>query len=101
MKYKIDFTTLLLSALLPFGAISGEPTQPPPTGTLPKDAATAPAGKDEVPPLFKELDRNRDGYVTKDESKRSADVMARFNDLDADHDGKIAAVEFKKGMQGK
>lgn len=97
MKYKIDFATLFLLAALPLGALSAEPTQPPAA----KETATVPAPKEEPAPLFKELDRNHDGYVTKEEAKRSAEVTARFNELDADRDGRIAAAEFTKGMQPK
>lgn len=101
MKYKIDLATLFLVGALPLAAIAAEPTQPPAAGQAAKDAATAPASKEEPPPLFRELDSKHDGYVTKDEAKRSAEVTARFKELDSDHDGRIAVVEYRKGMQAK
>lgn len=109
MKYQIGLMPLLVIGLLPFGAICAEPTLPPPTDVVPKDPAVAaavapavaPAVQAEVPPLFKELDRNHDGYVTKDEAKRSAEVTARFSELDTNHDGRVAAVEYIKGTQGR
>ena len=59
------------------------------------------AGSADDPPMFRELDTNHDGYITKEEAKRSADVTARFNDLDTDRDGRISSAEFRKGMQPK
>jgi len=51
--------------------------------------------------MFKELDRDKDGQVTKDEAKRSADVQARFNALDANHDGKVSMAEWTAGNKAK
>ena len=89
MTRKLSLSTLLLLAVLPLGAIAAEPAQQP--------ARVAPT--EEAAPLFLQLDTNHDGYVTKEEAKRSAEVTARFNELDADHDGRISAAEFKRGMQ--
>ncbi|MDP2880894.1 MAG: EF-hand domain-containing protein [Azonexus sp.] len=103
MKFKTTIAPLFLLVALPLGAIAAEPTQPPSSGPAAKEAAPAPApaAKDEPMPLFKELDTNRDNFVTKDEAKRSAEVLARFKELDTDRDGKISGAEFKKGMQPK
>lgn len=102
MKCNTTLATLFLLAAMPFGAISAEPAKPAPAGPPAKEAAPAPApAADEPMPLFKELDANRDNFVTKDEAKRSAEVMARYKELDADHDGKVSSAEFKKGMQPK
>lgn len=49
--------------------------------------------------MFHELDTNRDGFISKEEARRSADVSARFNDLDTDKDNRISAAEFRKGSQ--
>ncbi len=101
MKRKINLATLLLVGALPLGAMAAEPMQGPATTPQSKDTVAAPAGKEEAPPLFKELDRNHDGYVTKEEAKRSADITARFKELDSDHDGKIAVTEFKNDAPPK
>lgn len=51
--------------------------------------------------MFRELDRDKDGQVTKDEAKRSADVQARFDALDANHDGKVSMAEWSSGQREK
>ena len=103
MKFKTTLAPLFLLLALPLGAISAEPAKPAPAGPAAKDAAPAPAPPvaDAPMPLFKELDSNHDSYVTKDEAKRSAEVIARYKELDADRDGRISGTEFKKGMLPK
>ena len=103
MKRTIVLASLYLLATAPLGALAADPAQPAPGGAAANAPAApaAPMAKEEPAPLFKQLDANRDGYVTKDEAKRSADIAARFQDLDADRDGKINTVEFKKTMQPK
>lgn len=100
MKFKTTLAPLLLLAALPLGAISAEPAKAAPAAKEAAPAA-APAAKDEPMPLFKELDANHDNFVTKDEAKRSAEVLARYKELDTDRDGKISGAEFKQGMQPK
>ncbi len=106
MKRNNRLSMLLLLAAVPLGALAADPQvqqvpkapadYPPATGmTSTGDWGSNPA------PLFKELDANHDGYISKDEAKRSADVTARFNRLDANHDGRISVDEFNKGMQPK
>lgn len=99
MKPNISLATLFLLATMPLGAISAEATPPsagsPATRSAPATPAP-PAAKDQPAPIFDALDTNHDGYVTKDEAKRSADVTARFKELDTDHDGRIAASEFAR-----
>ena len=104
MKTRTRLATLcVILATLPLGAIAADPA--PATGGMPAPAATpapgaAPAGA-QAAPIFEQLDGNRDVFVTKDEAKRSADVTARFKELDADRDGKISAAEFRKTMPAK
>jgi hypothetical protein len=90
MKRSISLATLLLFGTLPLVAFSQY--QPP--------DKPAPAA-DTVPPLFKKLDLNHDGYLTREEARYSAEVAARFADLDSDHDGRISIREFTDGMQPK
>lgn len=99
MKRRISLATLLLLAALPLRVIAAEPAQSA-TGTA-ATAPAAPAAKEEPAPLFEQLDVNHDGYVTKEEARRSAEVTARFKELDADGDGRISAGEFRKTMQPK
>ncbi|HEX6734310.1 MAG TPA: EF-hand domain-containing protein [Azonexus sp.] len=116
LKCKTSLATLMLLGALPFAASaadysspSGTPSQPQPQSqqqpgqgqdsTTPR-GAQGPVGQDPAP-LFKELDTNKDGYVSRDEGKRSAELTSRFSDLDTDRDGRIGNSEFKKGMQPK
>lgn len=100
MNRNISLATLLLLGALPLGAISAEATPPsagsPPTKGAPAEA-NSPATRDQPAPIFDALDTNHDGYVTKEEARRSADVTARFKGLDTDHDGRISASEFTRG----
>ena len=51
--------------------------------------------------IFKDLDRDHDGRLTKDEAKASADAMGRFGELDTDHDGTISIHEWGAGHMEK
>jgi len=104
MKRNASLITLLLFGTLSMAAVAADPAQAPAGSPATQSAPAAPgasAGKEAPAPLFTQLDTNHDGYVTKDEAKRSADITARFTTLDADRDGRIAASEFKKGMEPK
>ena len=46
--------------------------------------------------LFKRLDRNNDGFISRDEAKDATELQGRFAELDQDNDGKISRSE----MQG-
>jgi Ca2+-binding EF-hand superfamily protein len=72
-------------------AADEQPADPSSYDNMPPPAAGSTA---EAAPLFLQLDSDQDGYVSKDEAKRSADTAAQFDDLDANHDGKISATEF-------
>lgn len=95
MNWKTTLTTLLVAAL-PLGAIAATPAQPSSTAEPAKTAPGA-TGKEMAPPLFMELDKNHDNYLSQDEVKRSAEVSARFAKLDADHDGKVSLHEYLQG----
>ena len=101
MKRKFNLSTLILLAALPLGVLAVEP--PPPTGDVPAGKAPVTPGASPAQvkpaPLFEQLDTNHDGYLSNEEAKRSAEVTARFNELDGDHNGRIDIYEFNKGMQ--
>lgn len=67
---------------------------------LPADR-TAGSSSEAVPPMFKELDQNQDGYITREEAKRSADTTARFSEMDTDRDGRISLAEWKAAADRK
>jgi hypothetical protein len=43
--------------------------------------------------VMQRLDRNNDGFVTRDEAKDATELQGRFAELDKDNDGKISAAE--------
>lgn len=90
MKSKISLVALLLTGALPLAAIAADA---PPASTAPAMPDSA-APKSDSAPMFKQLDRNSDGMVSKEEAKRSADVQARFSTLDADGNGSITLAEW-------
>ena len=115
MKRKLTLTALVMAASLPvavFAQSGGSTYQeatnpnsrteaPDPKGTpggavVPGAKGTTGAGGDSAS-MFKELDRDKDGQVSKDEAKRSADVQARFDQLDSDRDGKVSMTEWNAG----
>ncbi|HSF48214.1 MAG TPA: EF-hand domain-containing protein [Burkholderiales bacterium] len=68
------------------------------------DKARSPEG---APPtgqsqnLFERLDKNKDGYVTKEEARNlPADTKLDFSKLDANNDGRISRAEMDTGMPG-
>ena len=61
----------------------------------------AEAGKTELPSMFKELDQNKDGQVSKEESKRSAEVQTSFDSIDSDRNGKISVAEWNMSEKAK
>lgn len=64
--------------------------------------AGAPPDRTERPPVdtpassnftFRSLDTNKDGAVSRDEAKSSAELSKRFNEMDKDGDGKLSLQE--------
>jgi len=45
--------------------------------------------------LFDRLDRNRDGFVTRDEARDATELQGRFAEMDKDNDGKISRSEMR------
>lgn len=54
--------------------------------------STAHAGS--VESRFKELDRNRDGAISKSEAAQEPALWSRFSSYDQDKDGKLSLREF-------
>jgi EF hand domain-containing protein len=114
MKTALSIVALVLAAALPLGASAADATkstpamgtgsttgQTTPSQTMPSATTPAELGKPEVPPLFKELDKNRDGQVTRDEAKRSAEILSTFDSLDTDHNGKVSLLEWNAAEMQK
>jgi hypothetical protein len=49
---------------------------------------------------FDELDRNRDGYVSRDEAKDAVELNTRFTELDKNNDGKLSREEYNALHEG-
>ena len=43
---------------------------------------------------FRELDRNGDGYVSRDEGRDAEELNTRFSELDVNNDGKLSSDEY-------
>lgn len=82
--------TLILLAAVPFAATAAEP------GSSASPSATGSTAT-EPPPMFKELDKNKDGKISESEAKRSADISARFSTLDGDKDKHVSLTEWQTG----
>ena len=43
---------------------------------------------------FEALDKNHDGYISRDEAKDASELNTRFTELDANNDGKLSREEY-------
>lgn len=82
----MDFAMLKSAALcvaLAFSAVAHAQT------SVPGDTATAPdAGR------FDQLDRNRDGMLSRDEANNAEELNTRFSELDRNNDNKLSREEY-------
>jgi hypothetical protein len=96
---KISIATLMLLGVLPLTALAD---------TMPKQATPAPAAakaadqsaQAQVPDMFKQLDKDHDGYINKSEAASSATVNANFAKLDTNRDSRISVDEYVTGTKG-
>jgi len=51
--------------------------------------------------LFNRLDRNSDGFISRDEARDATELQGRFAELDKDNDGKISAAEMRGMDSGR
>ena len=97
MKNILTVLALAVAGTLPVAATAADPAKPPVTPDAAPSAlkgVTPQAGRTELPPMFKELDQDKDGQISKDEAKRSAEAQTNFDAMDTDHNGKISLIEW-------
>lgn len=98
MTRKTGIAALMLLGAMPLAAFAASTAQQPAPGAAASTPAD-PAKSQAEPPLFQQLDANHDGYISKAEAKRSANVSANFAKLDTNRDGRISVNEYEKGMK--
>jgi hypothetical protein len=67
---------------------SKTPSRPPEGARSPTDRTT-----DTGVGTFRSIDTNKDGYISRDEAKNSAELNRQFGQLDKDGDGKLSPQE--------
>jgi EF hand len=88
MRYPIRCALISLGWLA-FGALAQNPAPPKAAATPPDTAAV----------VFKRLDANQDGRISRDEAARMPALAERFDQLDKDKDGFLSAEEFASGFE--
>jgi hypothetical protein len=77
----------------------GAPASP---GSIDQRSGTAPSGTTAgSTALFNRLDRNSDGFISRDEARDATELQGRFAELDKDNDGKISAAEMRAMDSGR
>ena len=78
---------------------SAPPVQPPVTPTTPPSSmsTTTPGGKPQRmgAEKFAALDTNHDGAISREEAAGAPNLAGKFDEVDADHDGRVLPAELK------
>ena len=80
------------------GTMSSEKSESAVTGRT--QTRRAPSGMTSGNERFDQLDRNRDGYVSRDEAKDAVELNTRFTELDKNNDGKLSREEYNALHEG-
>ena len=98
---KRNLIALAIAAVLPLSALAqtGSPTSPGGSPSKSPVEKAAPGGAQGSGPSSS-LDKNKDGFVSREEARASATISSRFNELDKDHDGKLSAQELSGASGG-
>lgn len=67
----------------------------------PASRAAPSADRQSAERRFQELDRNRDGALSRDEANDAAELQTRFSELDANNDGKLSLDEYRVVTAGE
>jgi Ca2+-binding EF-hand superfamily protein len=87
---------MLLASLFAFGLLIGVRGVAEEPKSATRQAAPKPSSTEaEIDALFKEYDRNKDGYLTRDELPES--LQAAFDEIDRNKDGKLSREEVRLG----
>ena len=71
-------------------AVPATPAMP----ASPASRAEPREGVGAAPAAFRQLDKDHDGKLSKEEAQSMPDVQTRFAAMDTDHDGKISSAEW-------
>jgi len=63
-------------------------------GTMESDKMNSGSGASRRSSNFDRLDRNRDGYLSRDEAKDAEELQTRFSELDVNNDDKLSREEY-------
>src|SRR5439155_16151329 len=63
-------------------------------GANPPGTASPGMGSSANATRFDSLDKNRDGFISRDEAKDAAELNTRFSELDKNNDGKLSREEY-------
>ena len=66
-----------------------------PCAALAQSSKARPQAEATSSKLLQRLDRNNDGFVTRDEAKDATELQGRFVELDTNNDGKISEAEMR------
>jgi hypothetical protein len=89
-----------VAAALPLTALAQTGSPSAPSKSPSSAGSSSPgSGMSKDSPLSR-LDTNKDGYVSKNEAKGSAEVSKHFSTLDKDHDGKLSSSELSAASSG-
>ena len=80
---------IAFAAALGAGAMADVPVE----GQLDQGAA--------APPKFEDWDKNKDGFIAKDEIPAGDELLAKFALFDTDSDGKLSHEEFAKYLASR
>jgi Ca2+-binding EF-hand superfamily protein len=50
---------------------------------------------------FNDMDKNADGFVTREEAKGNTELLGKWKDADSNNDGKLSRAEYLKEMAKK
>ena len=92
---------LMASAQSDTGASARQPGVNPPGAASPGSASTTVTGTDRDTGAagasasgFDRLDKNRDGFISRDEARDASELNTRFSELDRNNGGKVSREEY-------